>query len=390
MTNILIQDLNGCLYDLILLEHFMFGTILICVVTFMHGYVFWRVASTPLVEKYIPLKIWIGTGIFIWLAFVAARFFGHGKEGFFSGWLELLGMNWLAILFLLFVPLICVDLVTLWGWILPGWAQVLRQAALSVGIIFVVIALIQGIRAPVVEKFEVALAGLPDELDKTVVVGLSDMHIGPQLGEKWLAARIDQVNSLNPDMVFLIGDIYEGSGVSEEKMLEWFGKIRAPLGVWAVPGNHEFYHGIDMETYQSDRFKALINRSALVKPGLVLAGVEDLTVNKWRRRNASSVHPIDQALENRPPGVVVLLSHSPLDAQKAAKGGAGLMLSGHTHGGQIWPFGYLVKKRYPLYEGRYEVDGMTVIVCRGTGTWGPRMRLWKPGQILHITLRKKS
>jgi predicted MPP superfamily phosphohydrolase len=64
------------------------------------------------------------------------------------------------------------------------------------------------------------------------------------------------------------------------------------------------------------------------------------------------------------------------------------MLSSHTHGGQIWPFGYLVQKRYPLLEGRYQIDHMTALVSRGAGTWGPRLRLWRPGQILHITLRK--
>ncbi len=66
------------------------------------------------------------------------------------------------------------------------------------------------------------------------------------------------------------------------------------------------------------------------------------------------------------------------------------MLSGHTHGGQLWPFGYLVRRRYPLFEGRYRVGAMTVILSRGAGTWGPRMRLWRPGEILHVTLRSKK
>ena len=76
--------------------------------------------------------------------------------------------------------------------------------------------------------------------------------------------------------------------------------------------------------------------------------------------------------------------------ERAARTGVGLMFCGHTHAGQIWPFGYLVRLFYPLLEGRYEVDGMTAIVCRGTGTWGPRMRPWCPGEILRVTLRKKE
>jgi predicted MPP superfamily phosphohydrolase len=82
----------------------------------------------------------------------------------------------------------------------------------------------------------------------------------------------------------------------------------------------------------------------------------------------------------------VLLSHTPWQADRAARAGAELMLSGHTHGGQIWPFGYLVQTAYPLLAGRYDVDGMPMIVSRGTGTWGPRMRLWHRSEILRVTL----
>ncbi len=85
----------------------------------------------------------------------------------------------------------------------------------------------------------------------------------------------------------------------------------------------------------------------------------------------------------------ILLAHDPSTFHSASKLGIDLQISGHTHGGQIWPFGYLVRRFYPLLAGQYDVDGMAVIVCRGTGTWGPRMRLWRPGEILHVTLRTK-
>ncbi|WP_459917605.1 hypothetical protein [Desulfocicer niacini] len=93
------------------------------------------------------------------------------------------------------------------------------------------------------------------------------------------------------------------------------------------------------------------------------------------------------SLKDHPPGAVIILSHSPLQAETAARDGAGLMLSGHTYGGQIWPFEYLVKRRYPLMKGLYVVEGMITIVCRGTGIWRPRMRLWPSGEILRLTLR---
>jgi predicted MPP superfamily phosphohydrolase len=161
------------------------------------------------------------------------------------------------------------------------------------------------------------------------------------------------------------------------------------LGVWAVPGNHERYGGYatDGGLFKNDNFQMLLNRWVEVRPGLILAGVEDLTA--WAGSGAGG-DIAARALAGRPPGVTLLLSHTPGQVESAAEAGADLMLSGHTHGGQIWPFGYLVSRFYPLLAGRYAVNSLTVIVCRGTGTWGPRMRLWHPGEILRVTLRKLS
>jgi predicted MPP superfamily phosphohydrolase len=123
-----------------------------------------------------------------------------------------------------------------------------------------------------------------------------------------------------------------------------------------------------------------------VRPGLVLAGVDDLTRSR-RSGGGRDSAAVERALTGRPAGATIFLSHAPWRAETAARLGAGLMLAAHTHGGQIWPFNYVSATRYPLQAGPYVVDGMPVIVSRGTGTWGPRMRLWRPGEILRITLR---
>ena len=158
------------------------------------------------------------------------------------------------------------------------------------------------------------------------------------------------------------------------------------FGVWAVPGNHEFHGGGSLALFKQAGFKLLRNEWAEIRPGFVLAGVEDLTSARRRGRGGDF---ISRAVAGRPPGAAILLSHTPWEVETAAEAGVGLMLSGHTHGGQIWPFGYLVRRWYPLLEGRYDIDGMPVIVCRGTGTWGPRMRLWHPGEILRVILRAR-
>lgn len=362
----------------------MFGTILISVCTFMHVYVFWRTASVPFVNRYVSRKMLILAGITMWAIFFFGRVFGHGGTGTFAETLEFLGMNWMAVLFLTFIPLLAIDLTTLFGLLMPRLSPSLRGWALLVGLVLSVIAFIQGVRPPVVEKYEVSISGLPDAMDGTVLVALSDMHLGSQLGEKWLAARVAQVNAQRPDLVVLLGDIFEGHGPPEDQMIAAIKQLSAPMGIWAVPGNHEFHRGGDMSLFEDLNFKLLRNSWTEVKPGLVLAGVDDLTA---RRRNGLSIDTIAQTLVESPAGAIILLSHTPWEADKAAKAGVDLMLSGHTHGGQIWPFDYLIRSRYPLLEGRYEIDDMTIIVCRGTGTWGPRMRLWRPSEILHVTIR---
>lgn len=362
----------------------MFGTILISVCTFMHVYVFWRTASVPFVNRYVSRKMLIWAGITMWAIFFFGRVFGHGGTGTFAETLEFLGMNWMAVLFLTFIPLLAIDLTTLFGLLMPRLSPSLRGWALLVGLVLSVIAFIQGMRPPVIEKYEVSISGLPDAMDGTVLVALSDMHLGSQLGEKWLAARVAQVNAQRPDLVVLLGDIFEGHGPPEDQMIAAIKQLSAPMGIWAVPGNHEFHGGGDMSLFEDLNFKLLRNSWTEVKPGLVLAGVDDLTA---RRRNGLSGDTIAQTLVESPAGAIILLSHTPWEADKAAKAGVDLMLSGHTHGGQIWPFDYLVRSRYPLLEGSYEIDDMTIIVCRGTGTWGPRMRLWRPSEILHVTIR---
>jgi hypothetical protein len=366
----------------------MFGSILISVCTLMHIYVFWRTASVPFVNRHVSLTLLIATGVLLWAVFFIGRLFHHVGTGALTATIELFGMLWMGALFLLFIPLLTVDVITAFGFLLPRLAPSLRGWALFVGAVLSVIALVQGLRPPVVQSYEVRLAGLSGEMDGKVLVAMSDLHLGSLIGKRWLAARVAQVKEERPDLVVLLGDLFEGHGQPQEELLSILGRLSAPLGIWAVTGNHEF-HGADdksMRLIDAAGFKLLRNRWVEVRPGFVLAGVDDLT-SKYRTGQDGDF--ISQALAGRPPAVTVLLSHTPWQAERAARAGASLMLSAHTHGGQIWPFSYLVRLSYPLLGGRYEVSGMPVIVSRGTGTWGPRMRLWRPGEILRVTLRKK-
>jgi len=365
----------------------LFGTILISVCTAMHMYLFWRAASVPFVMQHASKRTLIAVAVGLWILFYLGRTIGHGGTGVFAAVLDFLGMTWMGVLLLTFACLFAVDLVTLFGLLLPKVSPSLRGWALLAGAVLSAAALFQGIRPPVVEKYEVRLPGLPDEMDGTVLVALSDMHIGTQLGRRWTAARVAQVEALAPDLVVLLGDIFEGHGPPPAPVIEALKAFSPPMGVWAVPGNHEYHGGSGLRLLDDAGFELLRNRWAEPRPGLVLAGVDDFTA---AHRRGSGSGFISRALEGSPGGAAILLSHTPWYSETAAKAGVGLMLSAHTHGGQLWPFGYLVRRRYPLFEGRYQVGPMAVIVTRGTGTWGPRMRLPRPGEILHVTLRSKE
>lgn len=367
----------------------MFGTILTSIVTFLHLYVFRRASSIPLLTRRMPKRHIALTGVVMWGLFVIGRFYGHDNPGLLAGTLEHLSMNWMATLFLCAVCLLVVDLFTGFGWLWSRQVACLRGLGLIVGLVLAIIALVQGMRPPVVNNYEVALKGLPKQLEGTVIVVVSDLHLGSRLDEKWLAVRLTQIEAAQPDLIFLLGDIYEGHSDPLPGLHAVLAQLKAPLGVWAVLGNHEFHRSGDSKAgvFPGNGFTVLRNSWAEVDPGLVLVGVDDLTRGQ---RNGNGREKLRQALAGRPKGPTILLSHSPLYDDVAAGDGVDLMLSGHTHGGQIWPFDYLVQQRYPLLEGRYQTDDMTVVVCRGTGTWGPRMRLWTPGEILRVTLRQPA
>ncbi len=356
--------------------------------TGMNVYVFWRASSVPAISRRIPAKLFWSAAFTLWASYIAARILGHLRFNAVAGFLEIIGANWIGILFLLLFSLLAVDVITLFGLVLSRQVLFLRGWALIAAGILSVIALVQGFRAPIVESYEVQLTGLPPSSDGTVIIFASDFHLGTVLGSKWLSARINQIEAQRPDIILLGGDLIEGDHDSELALLPQFRRLSAPLGVWAVTGNHEYYGDSAVgraELLRDAGVHILHDESTQVLPGLRVAGVDDLTS---RRRHGETANFIKKSLlGGEPRSATVLLSHTPWDVEVAAGEGVGLMLAAHTHNGQIWPFNYIVHASHPFISGKYNVNGMTLIVCRGTGTWGPRMRLWSRGEIVRITLR---
>jgi predicted MPP superfamily phosphohydrolase len=362
----------------------MFGIILIVAFTALLAYLLWRVGSAPLVARRVNGTGLVTVGVLLWALFVVAQIVSHRAAGPIAAALEWVGMALLGSVFLVSTALLAVDVATLFGRVLPRWAPTLRGWGMVVGAILSGVALIQGLRAPAITSYDVILPSLPAALDGTVIVAVSDAHLGTQLGEEWFTERIAQVKALRPDAVFFLGDMFEGHGAAPQE-LPALRTLDAPLGKWFVDGNHESHGvaGTGNDLLERGGFRRLANRSVELAPGLVLAGVDDLTNHQRRGLDGD---PLARALADRSAGATVLLSHTPWQADRAQAAGVELMLSGHTHGGQLWPFGYLVARVHPLLAGLHLVAGMPVIVSRGTGTWGPRMRLWRRSEIVKVTL----
>ena len=193
--------------------------------------------------------------------------------------------------------------------------------------------------------------------------------------------------SLGPTSSLSSATSIDGDAGVVEQMVDDLRRLRAPLGVWAVLGNHEHYAGPERSRrlLADAGFSLLDNAAVEVRPGVWVAGVPDA---RGARQTGSLPADLGEALADVPAGAaVVLLQHSPEDEARAAAAGVGLMLSGHTHGGQIWPFGALVRLTYPHIAGVYRVEGMEGVVSRGAGWWGPPMRLGAPAEVWRIVLR---
>lgn len=389
----------------------MFVFIVLGIWGILHIYAFWRMATIRWIRQRVKRRrTWnlaAAATVALWGAYPISRMlFGDGE----SAAIRILGWfiaAWIGVLFFLACALLAADAMTLAlaaaGWslrrlrrekaarLVSGRGSALRLGAAIVAATISVVALFQGLRPPIVVDYEVYMPGLPPERDGMVVVGISDLHLGSITGERWMTRLADRIVAMNPDLIVLAGDLIEGGETSEPRVFgPSFARLRAPLGVWAVLGNHDHFGNAEgtQKILEEAGCRVLRNGWAEAAPGLVIAGVEG--------RHAHRAPPPDEdarmvaeTLAGRPPGATILVSHYPrvAIADAATSAGVGLMISGHTHGGQLWPFAYLSKRAFPLFEGRYDVDGMTVIVCRGTRFWGPPMRLWRPGEICRIRLR---
>jgi len=238
-------------------------------------------------------------------------------------------------------------------------------------------------------KVTVPLRRLPEAMAGFRIVQLSDLHIGPTLGGAWLTEIVAHVNAAEPDVVVITGDLVDGPLDELRAEVAPLAQLRAKHGVFFVTGNHEYYSGVDDWLAELVRLgvRPLRNERVSIgegEHGFDLAGVDD-----WSARRFGGGHGADlaRALAGRDPSrELVLLAHQPKQIHEAEAHGVGLQLSGHTHGGQIFPWGFFVRIDQPFIAGLSRLGDTQIYVSRGTGFWGPPIRVGAPPEISVIEL----
>ncbi len=242
-------------------------------------------------------------------------------------------------------------------------------------------------RGPQAKDVEVTLKGLPRALDGFRIVQLSDIHIGETVGEAYLDKVVGVANGLDADLVVITGDLSDEHDGGDGSGLRQLASIRSRHGILVSTGNHEVYAGGQgaVDAIERAGMKVLRQSHVVIDGGLVLAGVDDPTFLGGRDKVAEAMAT---AVAGRPEGLpVVLLSHQPLAMDAAAELGIGLVLCGHTHGGQLPPFQVLNRLAYRFISGLHRVGDTQVYVSNGAGYWGPPVRVFAEPEVARVTLR---
>lgn len=243
---------------------------------------------------------------------------------------------------------------------------------------------------PQLDRVQIPLARLPRSMDGLRIATVSDIHLGPLRGRAHTERIVAAINRMDADLVAVVGDLVDGSVAELGEAAAPLRNLRSRHGSYFVTGNHEYYSGVEEWVQEVDRLglRVLQNHRVEIK---ARGGVLDLAgVNDVEAAGAGVAGPPDYAaaLGDRDPNrPVVLLAHQPFAAFEAATHGVDLQLSGHTHGGQLVPFNYLVGLEQPVVSGLGEVDGTKVYVTNGAGFWGPPVRVGAEPQITLVELR---
>jgi uncharacterized protein len=262
------------------------------------------------------------------------------------------------------------------------WAVALTLIATAVGLIIA--------RRPRLVDVDIPIAHLPEALHGFSIAQITDVHVGPTIKRGFVERIVKRVNDLNADLIAVTGDLVDGSVQQLAAHTAPLAKLSARHGAYFVTGNHEYYSGERAWTRELGRLglTVLKNQHVVLRHDgalLVLAGVNDFGAHRFDPAQRSDPAA---ALRGAPrnAGAKILLAHQPRSAPDASNAGFDVQISGHTHGGQFWPWNFFVRYFQPFTAGLHRLKNLWIYVSRGTGYWGPPNRFGVPSEITRIRL----
>lgn len=373
----------------------------------MHALLAWRML--PDLAAIAPVAVW---AFGVWLAasallmpmgMVALRF-ARAPLAQVLTWAGLLCMGMFSSLFVLMVlrelllPLLH---AAQWAGLLPAepdlhaWRSMTALGLAPLALAMSAIGFWNARRTAAVVQVDVPIANLPAALEGFRIAQISDIHVGPTIKRRYLERIVERVNTLNADLVAITGDLVDGSVHTLGPVVDSLQQLRSTHGSFFVTGNHEYYSGATswVDKLRSLGITVLMNQHVVLEHGglaaqaqsarVVVAGVTDYNAHHFDTSHQSSP---EQALAGAPNGFRLLLAHQPRSADAAANAGYDLQLSGHTHGGQFWPWGYFVRFQQPFTAGLHRLRDLWIYTSRGTGYWGPPKRFGAASEITHLRL----
>ncbi len=343
-----------------------------------------------------PLYVVVPGGALLAAAFLtlpATMVLGHGRRH--RDWAAVVGDTVLGVGWVLFawslLGQVAKVVLAVAGVEDPLRSRAVALSVLAVAVVLLVWGYVEAMRVPRVKAVDVAVAGLAPGLDGTRIAVITDTHYGPIARARWSTRVVERVNEVGADIVCHVGDIADGAVPIREAQARPLASVRATSARVYVTGNHEYFSEAQdwLDYMEGIGWTALHNRHIVVERGgdrLVVAGVDDATA----AGSGVPGHGADlaAALAGADPALpVLLLAHQPKQVAHAARAGVALQISGHTHGGQIWPFHLLVRLDQPVVAGLSRHGDRTALyTSRGTGFWGPPFRIFAPSEITLLTL----
>lgn len=366
----------------------------------LHFYVGWRL----LPDLHMPWQGVLIGGVLLLLLCVGqpmgllSRNFKQEGLADRVAWIAFLSMGFFSSLFV-FTILRDLGLLILAGWNYTGGTQMdmtLIQhesaiAVIAIALFISVVGFYNARKLARVVEVDVPITELDASLEGFTLVQISDLHVGPTIKRPYIERIVRAVNALQPDVIAVTGDLVDGSPAHLHHDIAPLARLSARHGAFVITGNHEYYAGAQRWRAEFDKLGLvrLDNRHVVIEhkgAAVQLAGVSDWSAGGHDSQDRSDPK---RAIANGPAHAVrVLLAHQPRTAPAASEAGFDLQLSGHTHGGQFFPWMFFVRMQQPFRAGLHRVSTMWVYVSRGTGYWGPPLRFGAPSEITRLRLVK--